>query len=299
MAQPNSGEGDAPQAKRARLCEEALEKQTAEYKCPITRELMEDPVVAADGRLYERKELETWLATHTTSPVTNEEMARGPLVSCPPVRNAIEALVASGTLDAGDEASWQLRRGERLEARGDHEAAAACYERASALGNSVGKYRVAMKLLREAADDGCQEAAERLSPSAPREPCKWTMESLVGRYWGTNAPIDSPTLRVDSGIDESYNVVNCDMWDRTYFIMKKIDGEIVLKGDEVSDFYLDEEESTETRLVWYSDVPQPHYIWWMKLSPDGRDPSKIGRQFAATGDARDLSCPIFIGGRST
>ena len=52
MAQPNSGEGDAPQAKRARLCEEALEKQTAEYKCPITRELMDDPVVAADGRLY-------------------------------------------------------------------------------------------------------------------------------------------------------------------------------------------------------------------------------------------------------
>ena len=264
MAQPQSGEGDAPQAKRARLCEEALEKQTAEYKCPITRELMDDPVVAADGRLYERKELETWLATHTTSPVTNEDMARGPLVSCPPVRNAIEALVASGTLDATDESSWQLRRGERLAARGDDEAAAACYERACALGNSVGKYRVAMKLLREAADDGCQEAAERLSPSAPREPCKWTTESLVGRYWGTDAPIDSPTLRVDIGTGESYNynVVNCDMWDRTYFIMK-IDGEIVLRGDEVSDFYLDEEESTETRLVWYSDVPQPHYIWWM------------------------------------
>ena len=271
MAQPNSGEGDAPQAKRARLCEEALEKQTAEYKCPITRELMDDPVVAADGRLYERKELETWLATHTTSPVTNEEMARGPLVSCPPVRNAIEALVASGTLDATDESSWQLRRGERLEARGDHEAAAACYERASALGNSVGKYRVAMKLLREAADDGCQEAAKRLFSIDP----PWSLKDLTGQYWGTDAPHQTLMVRPwsERGVLADFNVVTYDGLEGAIHRIAIEDGGIHLrnleieKSNEREQYYLDREESNSSRLVWkHKHNVQPRCIWWMKLS---------------------------------
>ena len=37
--------------------------------CPITQELMVDPVLAEDGRTYERKELIKWLATNSTSPL--------------------------------------------------------------------------------------------------------------------------------------------------------------------------------------------------------------------------------------
>ena len=33
-----------------------------EYKCPITAEIMEDPVVIADGKTYERAAIEQWLA---------------------------------------------------------------------------------------------------------------------------------------------------------------------------------------------------------------------------------------------
>ena len=284
MAQPQSGEGDAPQAKRARLCEEALEKQTAEYKCPITRELMEDPVVAADGRLYERKELETWLETHSTSPVTNEEMARGPLVSCPPVRNAIEALVASGTLDATDESSWQLRRGERLEARGDHEAAAACYERASALGDSVGKYRVAMRLLREAADDGYEEAVERLLPSAPSEH-QWTLQDLTGRYWGTDAPHQTLMVRLSPRAD--FNVVRYDGGLEERCRIDIEDAGIHLRKLEIAptseQYYLDREESNSSRLVWkHKHDFLPRCIWWMKLSRLGLEPGPA------------LTCPCIV-----
>lgn len=44
-----------------------------EFSCPITRELMRDPVIAADGHTYDREAIEMWLRNHDTSPkVTNE-----------------------------------------------------------------------------------------------------------------------------------------------------------------------------------------------------------------------------------
>ncbi|XP_072020781.1 WD repeat, SAM and U-box domain-containing protein 1-like [Amphiura filiformis] len=43
-----------------------------EYLCPITREIMRDPVIAADGYSYERSSIESWLRGGTnTSPMTN------------------------------------------------------------------------------------------------------------------------------------------------------------------------------------------------------------------------------------
>lgn len=44
--------------------------------CPITGELLKDPVVATDGHTYERAAIERWLTDHQTSPLTN-----APLVS--------------------------------------------------------------------------------------------------------------------------------------------------------------------------------------------------------------------------
>jgi Mg-chelatase subunit ChlD len=41
-----------------------------EYLCPITMGLMTDPVIGEDGYTYERKSIEEWLQTHTTSPMT-------------------------------------------------------------------------------------------------------------------------------------------------------------------------------------------------------------------------------------
>ncbi|XP_056134464.1 WD repeat, SAM and U-box domain-containing protein 1 isoform X2 [Lampris incognitus] len=43
-----------------------------EFLCPITRELMKDPVIAADGYSYERGAIESWINTkNRSSPMTN------------------------------------------------------------------------------------------------------------------------------------------------------------------------------------------------------------------------------------
>ena len=40
--------------------------------CPITRDIMTDPVVASDGHTYERGAIKRWLEENDTSPMTNE-----------------------------------------------------------------------------------------------------------------------------------------------------------------------------------------------------------------------------------
>ena len=39
-----------------------------EFACPITYELIHDPVIAADGHTYDRSAIQRWLSKHDTSP---------------------------------------------------------------------------------------------------------------------------------------------------------------------------------------------------------------------------------------
>jgi len=41
-----------------------------QYVCPISQELLEDPVTAADGMTYERSAIERWPQIRKTSPMT-------------------------------------------------------------------------------------------------------------------------------------------------------------------------------------------------------------------------------------
>ena len=43
--------------------------------CPISQEVMEDPVCTADGHTYERREIFRWLCKHDTSPLTGAPVA--------------------------------------------------------------------------------------------------------------------------------------------------------------------------------------------------------------------------------
>jgi len=45
-----------------------------EFKCPITCDLMSDPVICADGHTYDRYAIERWLSQHGTSPKTNARL---------------------------------------------------------------------------------------------------------------------------------------------------------------------------------------------------------------------------------
>jgi len=84
--------------------------------CPITQELPLDPVLAEDGRIYERAAITQWIATQWIfnvthrSPFTNETMGAR-LQGVRQVRHTIEKLVDSGALEADMAARWR----ERLE----------------------------------------------------------------------------------------------------------------------------------------------------------------------------------------
>lgn len=44
------------------------------FKCPISHELMQQPVVAADGHHYDRVSIENWLKDHSRSPLNGDEL---------------------------------------------------------------------------------------------------------------------------------------------------------------------------------------------------------------------------------
>ena len=46
------------------------------FSCPISLEVMREPVVLEDGFTYEKASIEGWFAAgHSTSPMTNVELA--------------------------------------------------------------------------------------------------------------------------------------------------------------------------------------------------------------------------------
>ncbi|GAB4825903.1 U-box domain-containing protein 52 [Ancistrocladus abbreviatus] len=50
------------------------------FICPILKDVMEDPCVAADGYTYERKAIEMWLRGNDTSPTTNFPLSNKNLI---------------------------------------------------------------------------------------------------------------------------------------------------------------------------------------------------------------------------
>ena len=72
-----------------------------DLQCPISQELMRDPVVAADGRTYERAQIAEWIKSHNTSPMTNERLDHKHLCSNDIARERVRQFIddchASGT----------------------------------------------------------------------------------------------------------------------------------------------------------------------------------------------------------
>lgn len=57
--------------------------------CPLSQQLMTDPVVAADGVTYHRPAILQWLATQAVSPVTQAPLAHASLVPNQAVKDAV------------------------------------------------------------------------------------------------------------------------------------------------------------------------------------------------------------------
>lgn len=86
-----------------------ISDSAAELLCPFTQTLPVDPVVADDGRLYERRAIEQWLKEHLTSPVTRQPMTAR-LLPAVQIRSLIERLVKSGALPDDESAEWHRER---------------------------------------------------------------------------------------------------------------------------------------------------------------------------------------------
>ena len=140
-----------------------------EYLCPITQELPIDPVMAEDGRIYERSAIMEWLGRNQTSPFTRQPMGIK-LIASPQVRNTLERLVTSGAIEGEKATAWKKKLKDEkelkeLRAKAEHdpgamyklgmshsrgwlglpksaEQARACYKRGAALHDvkSMAKY---------------------------------------------------------------------------------------------------------------------------------------------------------------
>ena len=66
------------------------EQPPSEYTCPISHELMVDPVCTASGQTYERDAISQWLRTKQTDPTSNARLPNKKLVLNFALRGAIE-----------------------------------------------------------------------------------------------------------------------------------------------------------------------------------------------------------------
>ncbi|CAJ1357393.1 unnamed protein product [Effrenium voratum] len=91
----------------------ATDETPEEFLCPIMQDVMEDPVVAADGASYERRAIEQWLSNgHCTSPLTNLPLSHEILLPNNNLRSAIQELLRSWPEEQRHELErrWRERR---------------------------------------------------------------------------------------------------------------------------------------------------------------------------------------------
>ena len=93
--------------KRLRTMSSAFALIAKQCTCPISQELMVDPVLAEDGNTYDRDGIEQCLQTNTTSPLDPScTLTIEGLRPNRTVREAVETLVESGELDDDTSAAW-------------------------------------------------------------------------------------------------------------------------------------------------------------------------------------------------
>ena len=80
----------------------------ADLVFPITQELPFDPVMAEDGKIYERNAIVEWLGRERTSPVTRAHMGRR-IIPAIQTKNTISTLIKSGAIEGEMAEAWQKR----------------------------------------------------------------------------------------------------------------------------------------------------------------------------------------------
>jgi len=92
---------------------EIARSMVEQFLCPITSELPVCPVVAQDGRVYERDAIETWFESKATSPLTREPMGKR-LVDSSQTRSLIRTAIENGGVDDDSAAAWHLESAKAI-----------------------------------------------------------------------------------------------------------------------------------------------------------------------------------------
>lgn len=96
----------------------AFAKQAESMLCPLSLELPDDPVVAEDFQIYDRKTVQDWFATEAgamvKSPVTREWMGKT-LKPAPWVRDMFDNFIVKGLWKCEHAKAWLKRLNEKKE----------------------------------------------------------------------------------------------------------------------------------------------------------------------------------------
>ena len=104
---------DSPQNLLFQASLAAIAALVQEYTCPLSLELMVDPVTAQDGHLYEREDIEQTIRVqgkrNLRSPRTNEKMG-SKLLPAVAARNTTRILVESGAVEGDTVVQYRQRK---------------------------------------------------------------------------------------------------------------------------------------------------------------------------------------------
>lgn len=93
-----------------------------EFLCPISQELMQDPVSTSDGHTYERELIEAWLQTKSTSPITGLPLPSKDLIPNVSLRKLIQdagVLTQAEDKCEGDSANQSAHQGSDVDDQSD------------------------------------------------------------------------------------------------------------------------------------------------------------------------------------
>jgi hypothetical protein len=71
-----------------------------QYLCPITTDIMTDPVLCSDGHVYEKTAIQQWLSAHNTSPITKAVVCRNTIIPCFALKSLIQDFIDNVTVSS-------------------------------------------------------------------------------------------------------------------------------------------------------------------------------------------------------
>ncbi len=136
------------------------------YRCPITHDVMVDPVIATDGHTYERTAIERWLKTDgAKSPMTQEPFGTKRLLPNHFVKALIHEYVEGAAAEV--KAAWQANRADVAASRKDLDAAqlfqAGRFAEAAELGHAASQVKLAQQYYAAGDEENCVKYATMLT----------------------------------------------------------------------------------------------------------------------------------------